>query len=116
MLSSAASAIAGNTFLRSITAAGFPLFARQLFTGLGIQWASTLLGCVALLLVPIPIAFWRYGSKLREKGRFSPTMADKPPLYDDEDDSTTENKGGGGLDEMRTRTIDGLAGDAEKRD
>ncbi|KAI9901325.1 hypothetical protein N3K66_003142 [Trichothecium roseum] len=69
----AASAIAGNTFLRSLAGAGFPLFARQMFTGMGIQWAATLLGCVAVVLAPIPFIFYRYGAKIRQKSAYAPT-------------------------------------------
>ncbi|KAI1493067.1 major facilitator superfamily transporter [Biscogniauxia mediterranea] len=68
----AASAIAGNTFLRSLCGAGFPLFATYMFNGLGIQWAATLLGCVAGVLVPIPVIFYLYGHKIRQKSRFAP--------------------------------------------
>ncbi|KAK3708861.1 hypothetical protein LTR37_011191 [Vermiconidia calcicola] len=53
----AASAIAANTFLRSLAGAGFPLFARQMILGMGTQWAGTLLGCVAIVLIPVPICF-----------------------------------------------------------
>ncbi|KAF7506250.1 hypothetical protein GJ744_012058 [Endocarpon pusillum] len=117
----AASAIAGNTFLRSITAAGFPLFARQMFNGMGIQYAGTLLGCFAALLIPIPVCFYLYGRRLREKSRFSPTMADKPPL--DEESSLGEELGegngdGGGLDAVHSRTTDGTGmvnADVEKK-
>lgn len=69
----AASAIAGNTFLRSLCGAGFPLFATYMFNGMGIQWAATLLGCVAAALVPIPIIFYMYGHKIRAKSQFAPT-------------------------------------------
>ena len=68
----AASALAANTFLRSGFGAVFPLFATYMFDGMGIQWASTLLGCVALLLVPLPIAFLLYGKKIRAKSHFAP--------------------------------------------
>jgi DHA1 family multidrug resistance protein-like MFS transporter len=71
----AASAIAGNTFLRSLAGAGFPLFSRYMFDGMGIQWASTLLGCVAALLVPIPIIFLIYGHRIRARSAFAPTFA-----------------------------------------
>lgn len=37
----AASAVAGNTFMRSLFAGAFPLFATYMFNGMGIQWAST---------------------------------------------------------------------------
>ncbi|MCJ1308385.1 hypothetical protein MMC25_002038 [Agyrium rufum] len=70
----AASAIAANTFLRSLAGSVFPLFATYMFDALGVQWAGTLLGCVGLLLVPIPIIFYKYGAKIREKSKFAPTM------------------------------------------
>ncbi|KAJ5690471.1 MFS general substrate transporter [Penicillium macrosclerotiorum] len=68
----AASAIAANTFCRSMVAASFPLFSRQMFDNMGIQWAGTLLGCLAACLVPIPIAFLLFGKKLRMKSKFAP--------------------------------------------
>ncbi|KAI9712541.1 MAG: hypothetical protein M1812_006850 [Candelaria pacifica] len=75
----AASAIAANTFLRSLAGAGFPLFATYMFQGMGIQWASTLLGVVAALLVPIPVWFYVSGHKIRAKSKFAPTM-EKPNM------------------------------------
>jgi DHA1 family multidrug resistance protein-like MFS transporter len=39
---------------------------------MGVQWASTLLGCVAACLVPIPMAFYFYGERLRMKSKFAP--------------------------------------------
>lgn len=91
----AASAIAGNTFLRSLAGAGFPLFARQMFQGMGIQWAATLLGCVALVLAPMPFIFYKYGSKIRAKSAYAPTFA-APAMKSSEDetgDSSTEKEG-----------------------
>jgi len=78
----AASAIAANTFLRSLCGAGFPLFATQMFRGMGINWASTLLGCVAAIAVPVPVWFYLRGGKLREKSAFAPTnlMKDEESL------------------------------------
>ncbi|KAF2722672.1 MFS general substrate transporter [Polychaeton citri CBS 116435] len=70
----AASAVAANTFLRSLCGAGFPLFARQMINGMGVQWAGTLLGCVALALVPVPIVFYLKGAKIRSKSNFAPTF------------------------------------------
>jgi DHA1 family multidrug resistance protein-like MFS transporter len=68
----AASAIAANTFMRSIFGGVFPLFATYMFNGMGIEWASTLLGCVALLLVPMPVIFYLFGKKIRGKSKFAP--------------------------------------------
>ncbi len=69
----AASAIAANTFLRSLCGAGFPLFAYYMFTGMGIQWAATLLGCLAVVMVPVPLWFLLRGAQLRQKSSFAPT-------------------------------------------
>jgi DHA1 family multidrug resistance protein-like MFS transporter len=57
-----------------------------MFNGMGIQWASTLLGCVALVLVPVPIWFYLKGEKIRQKSKFAPThLAPK-------DESTTDEE------------------------
>lgn len=50
----AASALAANTIVRSLAGAAFPLFATQMYEALGPQWTGTLIGCIALLLMPIP--------------------------------------------------------------
>ncbi|USP78854.1 hypothetical protein yc1106_06128 [Curvularia clavata] len=68
----AASAIAGNTFMRSMFGGVFPLFATFMFEGMGIEWASTLLGCVAAVLVPMPIFFYIYGKRIRARSKFAP--------------------------------------------
>lgn len=45
-----------------------------MFAGMGIQWAGTLLGCVAAALVPIPVIFILYGRRLRMKSQFAPEL------------------------------------------
>ncbi|OWZ29802.1 polyamine transporter 1 [Cryptococcus neoformans AD2-60a] len=69
---SAASALASATVVRSLFGAGFPLFATQMYDRLGTQWASSLLGFLALLMTPIPLVLMKYGSALRAKSKFSP--------------------------------------------
>ncbi|POR32931.1 Putative transporter, partial [Tolypocladium paradoxum] len=86
----AASAIAGNTFLRSLAGAGFPLFARQMFENMGIQWAATLLGCIAVALAPIPFIFYKYGRRIREKSAYAPTMAPMPTQPFEEEETSAE--------------------------
>lgn len=66
----AASTIAANTFLRSVFAAGFPLFSRQLFVNLGVDWGATLIGLIGLGMIPIPFIFYKYGGKIRAKNPF----------------------------------------------
>ncbi|KZT71137.1 MFS general substrate transporter [Daedalea quercina L-15889] len=71
-LSCAASALAANTVVRSIAAAGFPLFASQMYRKLSPQWASTVIGCCSVLMIPIPFVLQRFGPALRRKSRFVP--------------------------------------------
>lgn len=59
-------------FCHLLVASSFLLFSRQMFNGMGIQWASTLLGCVAAVLVPIPVGFYFFGKKLRARSKFAP--------------------------------------------
>lgn len=61
----AASALAANTIVRSAVAAAFPLFTTQMYERMGVQWASTLIGLIALVLAPIPFLFFRYGARIR---------------------------------------------------
>lgn len=67
----AASAIAGNSFLRSSFGAAFPLFATAMFHNLGINWAGTVLGCIAVALIPIPFLFMKYGKRIRQRSKFA---------------------------------------------
>ncbi|KZF18832.1 putative bicyclomycin resistance protein [Xylona heveae TC161] len=68
----AASTVAANIILRSSVAAGFPLFSKQMFKNLGVQWAGTLLGCLAAIMIPIPLAFRIWGPWLRGKSKLAP--------------------------------------------
>lgn len=69
-----ASALAANTIVRSAVGAAFPLFTAQMFHGLGVQWACTLLGCIGIILAPSPFVFYKYGPRLREKSTYAPCL------------------------------------------
>ena len=60
-----ASALAGVILVRNIVGAGFPLFATQMYSKLDYEWASSLLGFIAILLVPIPFIFFYRGDIIR---------------------------------------------------
>jgi len=49
--------------------------------GMGVGPAGSLLGAVALALVPMPVLFYYYGAKLREKSTFAPTSVSSICLY-----------------------------------
>lgn len=65
-----ASANSATSMARYLLAGVFPLFIVQMYKGLGIGWASSLLGFVSLLLTPIPWVFYFTGPRLRAKSRY----------------------------------------------
>lgn len=68
----AASAVSANTILRSLLACGLPLAVRPMFNALGVGPAMSILGGVAVLALPVPFIFIKYGKSLREKSSFAP--------------------------------------------
>lgn len=74
-----ASALSGQTVIRSLAGAGFPLFATQMFDAMNPRWASTLLGCVAVVMAPIPFVLIKFGPTLRLKSKYAPTMEHEKP-------------------------------------
>ncbi|GAB7344031.1 hypothetical protein MBLNU457_1953t1 [Dothideomycetes sp. NU457] len=63
----AASAIAANTVLRSIFGAFLPLAGLDMYDALGLGWGNSLLGFIALGLIPIPGLFYKYGEHIRTR-------------------------------------------------
>jgi MFS transporter, DHA1 family, multidrug resistance protein len=55
----AASVLAGNDLFRSFFGAGFPLFSTIMYQNLGVGWASTLIGLLAVVFIPIPFALYK---------------------------------------------------------
>jgi DHA1 family multidrug resistance protein-like MFS transporter len=43
-----------------------------MFNNLGVQWAGTLLGCLAAIMIPIPAGFIIFGPRLRAMSRYAP--------------------------------------------
>ncbi|TPX07085.1 uncharacterized protein E0L32_010980 [Thyridium curvatum] len=73
-----ASAASANSLARYCFAGAFPLFTIQMYDKLGIDWASSLLGFVALLLLPIPWVLFRYGPFIRSKSQYETVIPSKP--------------------------------------
>lgn len=88
----AASAFAANVIVRSLVAAAFPLFTNQMYHNvrrrlqmrfhirllkrlpqLGLNWGSTLIGCISLVLAPMPFLFYKFGPAIRSRSKFSPS-------------------------------------------
>jgi MFS family permease len=73
----AASAVAANTFLRSIFAAAFPLVVGPLYHNIGVGPGSSITGGFAALLIPVPIVFIIFGKRIRASSKWS-----KASVYD----------------------------------
>ena len=63
----AASALAANTVVRSIAGAVLPLCGLKMYEALGLGWGNSLLGFIALAMVPLPFLIRKYGEYLRTK-------------------------------------------------
>jgi hypothetical protein len=67
----AASVLAANSVLRSLFGAAFPLFTNQMYSRLGIHWASSIPAFLALACLPAPFIFYKYGQAIRMKCKYS---------------------------------------------
>ncbi|KAF2249790.1 MFS general substrate transporter, partial [Trematosphaeria pertusa] len=63
----AASALAGNAVLRSAMGGTLPLAGPKMYETLGPHWSATMLSFIEFAMIPIPLVFYRYGHKIREK-------------------------------------------------
>ncbi|EKM57337.1 uncharacterized protein PHACADRAFT_208428 [Phanerochaete carnosa HHB-10118-sp] len=66
-----ASVLAGNDFFRSMVGAAFPLFSTAFFHNLGVGPACSILGGVAVLMLPIPWILHRYGARIRSWSKYA---------------------------------------------
>ncbi|KAK7193893.1 hypothetical protein DPSP01_010145 [Paraphaeosphaeria sporulosa] len=67
----AASVLAGNGIIRSVFGAAFPLFTSQMYSRLGIHWASSIPAFLALACLPFPFLFYKYGTAIRKKCKYA---------------------------------------------
>ena len=61
----AASAVAATMFLRYLATGCLPLAGPPMYNKLGLGWGNSILGLVALVMVPAPLLMLRYGERLR---------------------------------------------------
>lgn len=93
-----ASANAAASTLRSIFAVCLPFAARPMYRNIGVQWASSLLAFVALVMGLVPIWFLRSGGKIRQRSRFAtdseriPTVQDLSTIQSDSTEYSRETK------------------------
>ena len=66
-----ASAFASNGLFRALAGGAFPLFSTQMFNRLTIQGGCSLLGGLAILLIPVTLTFYLYGDRLRKQSQMA---------------------------------------------
>lgn len=62
----AASALGANILLRSLSGTFLPLAGPHMYQTLNYGWGNTLLGFLAMLFIPAPLLFYKYGERLRQ--------------------------------------------------
>lgn len=65
--------MAANGLLRYSLGSVFPLFTFQMYETLGIAWATSLLGFIAVAMMPIPFVFFKYGPAIRARSGYKLT-------------------------------------------
>lgn len=102
----AASALAATSACRSIFGAVLPIAGRPMYQGLGIPWASSLLGFLSLGMCIIPFAFIKYGDRIRANSTFCQELREKKRVLAQEekeregsDVSAQEEESGSAQDE-----------------
>ncbi|KAL2847783.1 major facilitator superfamily domain-containing protein [Aspergillus pseudoustus] len=65
-----ASASGASSLTRYALSTAFPLFVPQMYNALGVGWATSLLGFVAVAMSPIPWAFFYAGPRLRARSAY----------------------------------------------
>lgn len=69
------SATAGNAFARDGLAGAATMYAMPMFNVLGLQWGTTLLAFVAVLVtIPIYVFYWK-GPQIRARSKFASSLA-----------------------------------------
>lgn len=66
----AASVSAANTVLRSLGGAFIPLAGPPLYDALGLGWANSLLGFIAMGMIPVTLGLYKYGEGIRTNPKF----------------------------------------------
>lgn len=65
-----ASAGAATQLLRNVFAFAFPIWAPTLYSKLGYGWGDTVMAAIGVCFgIPGPFILWKYGEKLRAKGK-----------------------------------------------
>lgn len=73
--STVASAMSANSLARYGLAGAFPLFTIQMYQNLGVGWATSLLGFIAVALLPVPWSLYKFGKTIRARSRYETAVS-----------------------------------------
>jgi hypothetical protein len=62
----AASAVAALTISRSLFGAFLPLAGPKMYAALGLGWGNSVLGFIAIALIPAPLLIYKFGGRIRK--------------------------------------------------
>ncbi|CAK3847358.1 efflux pump kojT [Lecanosticta acicola] len=71
----AGSSLAIVTCWRYLASGFINLVSRPMYDGMGVHWVMTMLGCIAVLQMPLPIVFYFYGERIRKGSAFAKRYA-----------------------------------------
>jgi hypothetical protein len=77
-----ASALAGNSVVRSLIGGTLPLAGPSMYASLRPQWAGTMLGLLEVILIPIPFVFYKWGKPIRQRSRLIKQMREDQDRID----------------------------------
>lgn len=67
----ASSALAAQSFSRNVFGMSAPLFTTQMYQNLGYQWASSLVGFLAIVIGIVPFVLYAFGPQIRARSKFA---------------------------------------------
>lgn len=108
----AASALAGNAVLRSVMGGTLPLAGPQMYASLGPHWSATMLSLIEFAMIPIPVVFYLYGGKIREKSALIRQMREDKEKLDgkrrraaEKEERLRVREGAGEVDEKKVLEV-----------
>lgn len=67
----AASALTFVTLTRYLAAGGMTVVGIPFYRNVGVHWTLTIMGCISVLLMPIPYVLYRYGYFIRKRSKYA---------------------------------------------
>ncbi|KAF2168806.1 hypothetical protein M409DRAFT_20823 [Zasmidium cellare ATCC 36951] len=65
------SALSIITCWRYLVSGMINMVSRPMYNGIGVHWTMTMLGCLAVIQMPLPIVFYFYGDRIRKRSAFA---------------------------------------------